>query len=238
MKKGIWLGFVFFVALVLLGFGTLLVGNIDLFKESHVHRIHFATVEGLKAGDDIRVEGVHYGKVSAIALDPRGGVMVTVDLSGPIEIYEGYEIYVEAFTILGGNYISVKRGNLRGRKLDANDVLKGEARASAITEVGQIAQDNRTTIHELLSNIRDVTQTIKEGKGSVGKFINDDALAPHNIMFFTEEGGELLSEDSATAVVVASGAAEEITFVAPAPGTYFFICTIHPTEMTGDFITK
>ncbi len=176
MKKGIWLGFVFFVALVLLGFGTLLVGNIDLFKESHVHRIHFATVEGLKAGDDIRVEGVHYGKVSAIALDPRGGVMVTVDLSGPIEIYEGYEIYVEAFTILGGNYISVKRGNLRGRKLDANDVLKGEARASAITEVGQIAQDNRTTIHELLSNIRDVTQTIKEGKGSVGKFINDDAL--------------------------------------------------------------
>ena len=82
------------------------------------------------------------------------------------------------------------------------------------------------------------TITAAAGQEFTVNFINDDALAPHNIMFFTEEGGELLSEDSATAVVVASGAAEEITFVAPAPGTYFFICTIHPTEMTGDFITK
>ena len=61
MKKGIWLGFFFFVALVLLGFGTLIVGNIDMFKEPHIYRVHFATVEGLKTGDDIRVEGFQLG---------------------------------------------------------------------------------------------------------------------------------------------------------------------------------
>ena len=207
MKKGIWLGFFFFVALVLLGFGTLIVGNIDMFKEPHIYRVHFATVEGLKTGDDIRVEGVGYGKVSDISLDPRGGVMVTLDLSGPIEIYEGYQIYVEAFTVLGGNYISITRGNLKGRKLDTTQVLHGLARPSALSEVGQIAQDNRETIHELLTNLKDVTAAIKDGKGTVGKFINDDGLH-QDLQDFVKEGKESLTEVTSSMKKLLDGSGE------------------------------
>ena len=163
--------------------------------------------EGLKAGDDIRVEGVQYGKVSKIALDPRGGVMVTIDLVGPLEIYEGYEIYVEAFTVLGGNYISVTRGNLLGRKLDTASVLKGKARPSALSEVGQLAQDNRKTIHELLTNLKDVTAAIKEGKGTIGKFINEDGLHT-DLRNFVKEGKKSLSEVTVSVNKLLEGSGE------------------------------
>jgi plastocyanin len=33
--------------------------------------------------------------------------------------------------------------------------------------------------------------------------------------------------------VITGPAATEYTFEAPPPGTYFFLCKIHPTQMTG-----
>lgn len=173
MSRAMWLGFFFFVALVILGFGTLLIGNIKPFAETTTIKIHFDSVEGLKAGDDVRVEGVQYGKVKSIALDPKGGVVVTAELDGPLEIHQGYEIHVESFTVLGGNYISIKRGDLQAPVLDTAELLRGRARTSALEAVSDIAGDNRESLRELISNLRDLTTAMKENKGSLGKLINE-----------------------------------------------------------------
>jgi len=65
-------------------------------------------------------------------------------------------------------------------------------------------------------------------------FVNAGS-APHNVTFLTEEGGEPLAAGSATEQVVASGSSQTISFVAPDAGTYFYVCTLHPNEMTGTF---
>jgi len=65
MNRGMWLGFLFFVALLLIGFSTLLIGNVRLFKKSYEVEVHFDRVEGLRTGDDVRVEGVSSESVLA-----------------------------------------------------------------------------------------------------------------------------------------------------------------------------
>lgn len=173
MNRGMWLGFLFFVVLVLLGFSTLLLGNIKLFKKTVEVTIPFDKVEGLRPGDDVRVEGVQYGKVKSIELDPRQGVLVAAELDGPLELHEGYEVYVESFTVLGGNYISVKRGDPSRPR--AKEIV-GRARPSALNEMGSIVAENRTSFRELVANLRDVSASLKESRGSMGKVINDPTL--------------------------------------------------------------
>jgi plastocyanin len=68
------------------------------------------------------------------------------------------------------------------------------------------------------------------------KFDNKDAGVQHNIAIF--EGSD------ATGPVVFRGAIElgpkvtQYTFRAPPPGTYFFHCDVHPTQMTGTISVK
>ncbi len=68
------------------------------------------------------------------------------------------------------------------------------------------------------------------------RLVNEGVL-PHNIAFFTKEGGALLAE-GANGPILLEGEARSITFKTPAAGTYFFLCTVHPLEMIGEFVVK
>ena len=60
---------------------------------------------------------------------------------------------------------------------------------------------------------------------------------PHDIDFYNEEGGSLLSDD-ANGDILLEGGEETFTFKTPGPGTYYFVCSVHPTEMFGDFVVE
>jgi plastocyanin len=38
--------------------------------------------------------------------------------------------------------------------------------------------------------------------------------------------------------VIQGGQTTTITFTTPAAGTYFFVCVVHPKEMTGAFVVN
>ena len=60
---------------------------------------------------------------------------------------------------------------------------------------------------------------------------------PHDIAFYDKEGGAPLSED-AVSPIIQGGETATITFTTPGPGTYFFVCLVHPQEMTGAFVVN
>ena len=63
--------------------------------------------------------------------------------------------------------------------------------------------------------------------------VNDDS-APHNISIYTEEGGEQL----ALGPTAEGGQTVTTDVTALEPGEYFFVCDIHPTEMTGTLVVS
>jgi plastocyanin/heme-degrading monooxygenase HmoA len=67
--------------------------------------------------------------------------------------------------------------------------------------------------------------------------LTNEGKALHNIHFQDEKGGTTLVE-GAQGKIIKGGETDTITFTVPNPGTYYFLCDIHPTEMFGDFIVE
>ena len=181
MNKSIWLGFFFFVALVLLLFGTLSISNIRFAKPIKV-KFDFDKVEGLRKGDDIRVDGLKIGKVSKIELrDP--GIRVEGHIDEELKLHEGYAVFVESFTLLGGNFISISRGFTNRPLLPPNAILIGTAKPSALDQVGRVLSENKDLIREMLGSVkatadeaRALVSAMRTGDGTLPRLINDPKI--------------------------------------------------------------
>jgi len=78
--------------------------------------------------------------------------------------------------------------------------------------------------------------TVNAGQQVTVQYNNNSPL-PHNIHFFN---GKDASAPSLAQTDIATGpnAVHTTTFTAPAAGTYFYHCDVHPTQMTGQLIVK
>jgi phospholipid/cholesterol/gamma-HCH transport system substrate-binding protein len=174
MNRAMWLGFLFLTALIVLGFGTLIVSDLDLFRKPVFLQVHFEKVQGLRSGDDVRVDGVLFGKVKELALHPQSGVTVTLRLNGPVVLFSDGEILVESSSVLGGSFVSIKRGS-RPPELTLDRLLPGKS-LPGLEEVGKMVDENRENFRELVKHLREVAQALSTGKGSAGKLIQSPEL--------------------------------------------------------------
>ncbi|MGH2634511.1 MAG: cupredoxin domain-containing protein [Tepidiformaceae bacterium] len=66
--------------------------------------------------------------------------------------------------------------------------------------------------------------------------LQNNGAAKHNIAFLQKKDGDPLSADSGSPdTAVNGGSSGTITFTTPGPGTYYFECEFHPTQMFGTF---
>jgi phospholipid/cholesterol/gamma-HCH transport system substrate-binding protein len=183
-KKGFWLGFIFMTAIVILLYGTLTVGNLNLWAEPWHLSIHFAKVGGLKKGDDVRVEGLVMGKIEKVELDEKSGVNVRCRLDRKFALYEDHKVVVEAFSILGGTYVSISRGT-QGKPKDPSqiEIIEGQSPAGPMESITQAIDENRDDLRKVMLNVRDTFAQTKElvaninkGQGTLGRLATDETL--------------------------------------------------------------
>jgi len=60
---------------------------------------------------------------------------------------------------------------------------------------------------------------------------------PHNVHFYDRQGGQTLAP-GAEGKIISGGQTDALKFTTPGPGSYFFQCDVHPTEMSGTFAVK
>ncbi len=171
------LGFFFFVALLVVLYGTLIVGNIKIpfISEPPVSiRIHFPSVTGLRKGDDVRVDGVLFGKVEEIRLDPKGGVLVSAELEEKVDLYKDARIYVESSSVLGGTMVAIFRGS-EPPLLDLGQPLPGRVRPG-LEVIPEKFENIEPPLREALQEIRDLVKGVNEGKGTIGQLVTNPKL--------------------------------------------------------------
>jgi plastocyanin len=80
------------------------------------------------------------------------------------------------------------------------------------------------------------TITVKVGSQVTINFNNKDSGMPHNLAVYTDQNA---TQTIFKGKLITGPATATYTFTAPAnPGTYFFRCDVHPTQMTGQFIVQ
>lgn len=180
-KKQIVLGAFFMTVLGILGYYTLFMTDFALFKKRQELVVHFPEANGLRTGDAVLVAGIRQGRVKSLSFDPaaelarRVTVMLTLDQELPLR--EGFTIRIADSTVLGGHELLIDPGPPGATPIPTDTVLFGVVSRGALGSVGDFIDKNGDTIQRIVNNLDGIVADVKDGKGTVGRLLRDDALS-------------------------------------------------------------
>lgn len=180
--------FVFFGLAVLAFFILNSTGEFNPFEKKFRLRAHFAAADGLRDAAEVQLAGVHIGKVEKVNLLPPDSpenarveavLLLTQNLDGrPLtdRIRKDSTAQLVAVSLLANDkMINITPGTANGGAVAENDVLNSTSTMSLnqLTETG-----NRllTQIDKLSVPANEILTKANEGKGTLGKIINDENL--------------------------------------------------------------
>ena len=165
----------------------------------------FSNLKQIKPGDDVRMAGVKIGVVQSTKLEGRSAVAVLL-IEEAYTVPSDAEATITTPSLLGDNFVSISLGSDRAPPLLDGATLNTVASAdfntmlTELSEVGKqlktflggsggtggadtffaklntILDDNRDRIDATIQNFQIITQSLVDGKGTLGKLINDDRL--------------------------------------------------------------
>jgi phospholipid/cholesterol/gamma-HCH transport system substrate-binding protein len=187
MSRAARLGAFIVATLAILAAGVFIIGSKQyLFSSTYQLKAQFDNVEGLDAGGDVRVGGVHVGTVHDIVLPHKPGEKVTVvmDLGKSTHqiIKQDSVVSIETEGLLGNQYLAISFGSagtadVRDGEiiasqppLEMSDLLK---KSSEILDGSQQAIQNAT---RATANLDSISAKINNGYGTAGALVNDKKL--------------------------------------------------------------
>jgi phospholipid/cholesterol/gamma-HCH transport system substrate-binding protein len=160
---------------------------------SHLHlRAKFADANQLREGSEVRLAGVRIGKVSKIKLlDPTQlgnepnpkKVEVTLTINSTIDgipaaerIRSDSTAQQTASSLLGGEMmVNITPGTALGHPVKENEEL-ATTPSSTMNDFATSGTDLAQRLSKLSDQLNEVVKNVREGKGTVGRLFNDEAL--------------------------------------------------------------
>lgn len=181
IKKEASVGILFFIAMIILGYFTIIMkGEIFDTREYYQMTILFPDVEGIGINDKVKVNGVKIGLVEGITLR-ENDILVECRIYTRFNLYSNYRIKIKNETALGGKYISIYPGcaELNDRKyslIKTRKDLNGMPGGDIMEALSTLVEENRENLHNTIKNIEEITGKINQGKGTLGKLVNEDKV--------------------------------------------------------------
>lgn len=164
-------------------------GDINPFKKKLHLRAQFSNADGLRPGAEVRLAGVRVGKVEDVMLlppsanpkDPKIEAKLAID--GTIDgkpanqrIRKDSSAQLGSPNLLGSDkVINLSPGSAGSDPVAENDILPPSSLNS--TTLSNLAGPEIADQFEAISRqVNDITRKINEGEGSLGRFLNDEAV--------------------------------------------------------------
>jgi phospholipid/cholesterol/gamma-HCH transport system substrate-binding protein len=164
----------------------------------------FDNVQELKVGDRVKMAGVEVGRVEKIQLEGEKAKVI-MKMKHNVEVHTDSTATIKFTGLMGQNFVSLDFGTegaplaLDNARLNAKEQPDLSVVMAKIDDVATGVQnltksfsglkidellgpfidfmhDNRAPLTTTISNINEVTSQIAQGKGTVGKLIQDEAL--------------------------------------------------------------
>jgi len=184
--------------LVLIAIAVLIVlilnasGTLNPFASHLKLRARFADANGLREGSEVRLAGVRIGKVNRIRLMSPSEVG-----TGPsplkIEAFLSIDTKIDgvpatdrirsdstaqqvAPSILGSEMVvNITPGTSLGQPIKENDLLASTS-GSTMSDLATSGTDLAKKLSKLSDQLNEVVKNVRDGKGTVGRLFNDEAL--------------------------------------------------------------
>ena len=181
----------FFLALLLLGYFTILASRDAWFSETVSREARFRDVSGLRSGDSVAVRGVVVGKVTEIELN-SDHVIVRMEFTDPPDLFADASASVRSSSLLGGRYLDIDQGSAESGRLPDDEVMRGESSADFLAAGTDLLDDLRDTVAEvrrvvededllgktasIVDNLQQISQELRDGKGTAGRLLTEREL--------------------------------------------------------------
>ncbi len=197
-KLGLFFVFTVLAALVILQ----LLGGFNFFSKGYHVSALFKSVQELKKGDQVKMAGVPIGRVESVHLT-NGTVEVSMNLNQDADVRTDSKATIRFTGLMGQNYVALDFGT--GVKAENGAILQTVEQADLSTLMAKIdnvasgvenltksfsgekidnllgpftdfLKNNKDHLTAMIGNMKTVSDRIVEGKGTVGKLINEDTL--------------------------------------------------------------
>jgi len=170
------------VGLALLLAGTLIVEDVNPFRRGYVLKTYFDSVEGLMPGNVVTLAGVECGKVKGMRL-ADGRVEVLLQINEGTIVRSDSVATVAIQTVLGGKKIALTMGSQKRPALEPGDTILSEETkgigdlATELTQrLADFLDESAPKASTILSNLEEASNDLREGKGTLGRLLTDEAL--------------------------------------------------------------
>ncbi len=181
-RKSFSVGFVVFVATLLVIVGLFSVGGPGILDRTVSYRIVVDSANNVRKGSKVYLDGVVVGQVRSVefqpveeeALEPRNvEIRLAIAQQNILRIREGTVAWLASEGLLGDQVVQLKTGDWELRPLPAGSEIQFYPRSLVEDLIGEETQANaERLLQELVRLLKDV----QEGKGTLGKFLTDDEL--------------------------------------------------------------
>ncbi len=185
-------GTLFFGALAVVGYFTIVTEGGPLKKELNTMKVYFPNADGLKVGSKVTVQGVPFGYISRVSLvqvDEDGNILtegqegfstkveVTLVVQSQLKIYENYDIKIRNESLLSGRIIAIDPGsaysnlNSNPEERKQNGIIDTRDNTMANRLKGSTSDDPLVSLSELInenrSDLRKIVNNIANITGKV-----------------------------------------------------------------------
>ncbi len=181
LKYQIPVGIFFIIAISILVYYTVIMSH-EIIRPDQTYEmtVFFENTLGLEVSSKVKVNGVVSGTVEKVELKDNL-VWVKLRMFNAFTLYRNYKIKVNSDSIMGGRQVSISTGS-RADKLgntyaviETREGLNGTFE-DPVGSLSELIDENKENVQATLKNIREITDKINAGKGTLGKLINEDSI--------------------------------------------------------------
>jgi phospholipid/cholesterol/gamma-HCH transport system substrate-binding protein len=205
MRRELIVGVTFAALLALLLGVTLWVKEPGLFGGQGEHRltVHFDDVSGLAVNGDVWLYGMKAGRVVAMEPDGQGGVAVELGMDVEPDLRTDAVVKIQQRSPLGGAVVAVHPGTPGSPPLPAGTRIEGRSAVDPFAGLGgltDLVEEVRGPLVETLENARKVSADLEARSESVARNIDEFAQNARKVSDDLAQGrgtlGRLVQDDT------------------------------------------
>jgi phospholipid/cholesterol/gamma-HCH transport system substrate-binding protein len=178
-RRGVIVGIFILLGLVIFIAGILtLGGQKKTFERKLSVKAMFHDVNGLQAGNNVWYLGVKVGTVKKLNFTPNAGVEVLMNIENAAQpfIKNDAKVKVSSEGFIGNKIVVITGGTNTAPSIKEDDVLLVESGLNTDEILATFQQNNKNLV-DITSNIKELSERLTKGQGTLGKLLTDETIA-------------------------------------------------------------